>query len=176
MSARGFVLSGCSGGGKSSLLDELARRGFATVAEPGRRIVREEEARGGDALPWRNAAAFAGRLVEMARADLAAMAAEPGPVFFDRGLIDAAAARARLAGVPVAATLGDARPYARQVFLAPPWPAIYRTDAERRHSLAEASAEFDMLTALYPALGYRTALLPLNDVAARADFVLAAIA
>ena len=39
---RFIILSGCSGGGKSTLLAELARRGFATVEEPGRRIVIEE--------------------------------------------------------------------------------------------------------------------------------------
>jgi hypothetical protein len=35
------VISGCSGGGKSTLLDELGRRRYAVVAEPGRRIVQE---------------------------------------------------------------------------------------------------------------------------------------
>ncbi|HEY5105435.1 MAG TPA: AAA family ATPase [Caulobacteraceae bacterium] len=37
-----MVISGCSGGGKSTLLAELGRRGHATIEEPGRRIVREE--------------------------------------------------------------------------------------------------------------------------------------
>jgi predicted ATPase len=32
-----IVISGCSGDSKSTLLAELARRGFATVVEPGRR-------------------------------------------------------------------------------------------------------------------------------------------
>jgi predicted ATPase len=36
---RFVVISGCSGGGKSTLLAELARRGYRTVEEPGRRIV-----------------------------------------------------------------------------------------------------------------------------------------
>jgi predicted ATPase len=36
------VISGCSGGGKSTLLAELAQRGYGVVEEPGRRIVREE--------------------------------------------------------------------------------------------------------------------------------------
>jgi predicted ATPase len=39
---RFVVISGCSGGGKSTLLIELGRRGYATVEEPGRRIVKEE--------------------------------------------------------------------------------------------------------------------------------------
>lgn len=52
MSERFVVLSGCSGGGKSSLLAALARRGHAVVEEPGRRIVAEETRSGGSALPW----------------------------------------------------------------------------------------------------------------------------
>ena len=47
-----FVLSGCSGGGKSTLLAALARRGFATVEEPGRRIVAEETERSTYADPF----------------------------------------------------------------------------------------------------------------------------
>ena len=41
------TISGCSGGGKSTLLSELRRRGFATIDEPGRRIVADELKRGG---------------------------------------------------------------------------------------------------------------------------------
>ncbi|SEI08083.1 AAA domain-containing protein [Rhizobium tibeticum] len=36
------ILSGCSGGGKSTLLAELAKRGFAVAEEPGRRIVKQQ--------------------------------------------------------------------------------------------------------------------------------------
>jgi predicted ATPase len=40
---RFIVISGCSGGGKSTLVAELARRGYASVEEPGRRIVEDEK-------------------------------------------------------------------------------------------------------------------------------------
>jgi predicted ATPase len=63
------VISGCSSGGKSTLLAELSQRGHAVVAEPGRRIVQEELQCGGPALPWVDAAAFARRAIEMAIAD-----------------------------------------------------------------------------------------------------------
>jgi predicted ATPase len=42
---RFVVISGCSGGGKSTLLAELARRGHAVVEEPGRRIVQRNGGR-----------------------------------------------------------------------------------------------------------------------------------
>jgi predicted ATPase len=74
---RFVVISGCSGGGKSTLLGELARRGHAVVEEPGRRIVRDELERSGTALPWVDGVAFARRAIEMALADRAARAAMP---------------------------------------------------------------------------------------------------
>lgn len=48
------IISGCSGGGKSTLLSELANRGYSVVLEPGRQIVKEQTAINGDALPWTN--------------------------------------------------------------------------------------------------------------------------
>jgi predicted ATPase len=58
------TISGCSGGGKSTVLAELQQRGFATIEEPGRRIVAEEIKRDGRALPWIDPVAFAGRAIE----------------------------------------------------------------------------------------------------------------
>lgn len=61
MTSRHVVLSGCSGGGKSTLLSALGRRGWVVVPEPGRRIVEEEQRGDGRALPWVDLAAFAMR-------------------------------------------------------------------------------------------------------------------
>lgn len=172
MSDRFVVLSGCSGGGKSSLLAELARRGFATVEEPGRRIVAEEVANGGSALPWVDAAAFARRAIDMALADIESAPGE-GWVFFDRGLVDAAAALEHLTGEPLVQRLVRAHGYYRQVFLTPPWPEIYVTDPERQHGYDEAVAEYHRLVQAYAALDHEAVVLPKVDVAARADFVMA---
>lgn len=165
------VISGCSGGGKSTLLAELARRGHRVVEEPGRRIVAEEMAWEGSALPWVDPVAFARRAVAMSRADREAVIDAPGWTFFDRGLIDAAVALEHLTGMPAAETLGADRCY-HQVFVAPPWPAIYTTDPDRRHGFDAAIAEFDRLAAAYPSLGYHMLMLPRISVTERADLVL----
>ena len=165
------VISGCSSGGKSTLLTELGRRGHTVVEEPGRRIVQQELQSGGTALPWLDAEAFIRRAMAMALADRAAVAAHAGLVFFDRGLIDAAAGVERLTGEPALAPLRDAHRYHHRVFLTPPWPEIYVTDPERRHGLAEAEAEYVNLLQVYPALGYELVILPKTSVAERADFV-----
>jgi predicted ATPase len=169
---RFIVISGCSGGGKSSLLAELARRGFSVVEEPGRRIVEQELAGEGRALPWIDGAAFARRAIEMALADRSAAFDRNGPVFFDRGLIDAAAALEHVTGEPALTSLGAAHRYYRLVFVTPPWPDIYARDRERRHSLADAVAEFERLLEAYPALGYEVVTIPKLEIAQRADFVL----
>jgi predicted ATPase len=137
------VISGCSGGGKSTLLAELARRGYATVEEPGRRIVAEEIEAGGTALPWVDGEAFARRAIALAIADRAAAPDDGRPVFFDRGLIDAASALEAMTGEPVLRPLAEAHRYHARVFLTPPWPEIYQTDAERRHGMDAAIAEYE---------------------------------
>lgn len=168
---RFVIISGCSGGGKSTLLDELGRRGHAIVPEPGRRIVREEQATGGNALPWADVGAFVARLVAMARADYAAAAANPGWTFFDRGLFDAVSALGDLNGTPLPAAELDGYPYHNTVFLTPPWPALYATDDERRHDFATAEGEYQRLLRDYPAQGYSPVILPKLPVTDRADFI-----
>jgi predicted ATPase len=69
---RFVVISGCSSSGKSTLIAELGKRGYAVVDEPGRRIVKGELARGGSALPWVDGVAFARRAMAIALADRAA--------------------------------------------------------------------------------------------------------
>jgi predicted ATPase len=83
---RFVVISGCSGGGKSTLLIELARRGHAVVDEPGRRIVKEELRGDGSALPWVDGAGFARRAIGVALADRDTASRLGGWVFFDRGI------------------------------------------------------------------------------------------
>lgn len=175
---RFVVITGCSGGGKSTLLAELARRGFTVVPEAGRQIVREQDWTGGDALPWTAPARFAELAVSRCVQGLISVAREPGPVFFDRCPVDQLAGLVRQ-GLPIPPTIAGAVARCRYnslVFVAPPWPEIFGTDAERRHGLDEALAEYGPLRAAYARLGYRLVDLPKTDVAARADFVLAALA
>lgn len=175
MSDRFVVISGCSGGGKSTLLAELARRGHAVVAEPGRRIVAAQLRSGGGALPWVDEIAFVRLAIEAAVADRVANANARGWVFFDRGLVDAASALQHLTGEPALDRYGREHRYHRRVFLTPPWPEIYTTDAERRHDLAAALPEYERLLRDYPSLGYEAVVVPKTDVGARADFILAAL-
>lgn len=167
-----IVISGCSGGGKSTLLRELALRGHTVVLEPGRRVIAQEVYSGGGALPWTDMGAFARRAITMALADRDHAAAVEGPVFFDRSLIDAATALEHATGEPILAQLGTAHPYHPNVFMAPPWPEIWQNDSERRHGFDDAVAEYERLCTAYSQLGYQLLELPKVSVEERADFII----
>lgn len=170
------IISGCSGGGKSTLLSELERRGYAVVEEPGRRVVQEQARVGGPALPWLDMAAFLRRAIDLALDDYANAPGDGSQwVFFDRGLIDAAAALQTLTGEPLLEKLRQQNRYHSRVFLTPPWPEIYVQDDERRHDMTAALREYERLQTTYPSLGYSVSLVPKVSVAERADFVVASL-
>lgn len=171
--SRRILITGCSSGGKSTLLAALALAGHATVPEPGRRIVAEELAGDGAALPWVDPGRFARRALILARADLDAATGDL--VFFDRGMIDAAVALRHGEGIALPTSLGGGSPYSDPVFVAPPWPEIYATDPERHHGLADAMAEHDRILRGLADLGHRVIPLPRIPVPQRRDFVLDAL-
>ena len=158
------------------MLAELARRGYATVEEPGRRIIRAQLAGRGVALPWKDMSGFARRLIEVAADDLKHSAQLKGWVFFDRGLIDAAAALCAADVLPIETLLPPKSPYQTKVFIAPPWLEIFRSDPERRHGFVEAVEEYERLMQVYPAYGHQLVELPKVSVGGRADFVVANLA
>ena len=166
------LITGCSGGGKSTLLAALKHRGYAVVEEPGRRIVAEENAASGLALPWVDMAAFARRAVAMSRSDLVSAQKMSGIVFFDRGLLDAAVALQSACGIPYQETLGPLRPYSATAFVAPPWPEIFASDQDRRHDLKAAIEEFERLHSALLEMHYDVQMLPKISVQERVDFVL----
>lgn len=168
------VVTGGPGAGKSSLIRELARRGFRAVPESGRAIIREEVARGGTALPWADRAAYANLMLQRDQRAFAEARRLPGPVLFDRGLPDILG-YLTLCGLPVPDPLTRAvrrLRYDRQVFLAPWWEEIYVRDSERKQAPEEAAATCAVMAEVYTGLGYDLVELPKLPVEARADFVL----
>ena len=169
-----IVLSGCSGGGKSSLLAELGRRGYAIYEESGRQVVKEQLLIGGDALPWANVDLFLKLTISRSIHHLVQAARSDAIAFFDRGIID------QINGYPARGMevpthlrkAANAFRYRRQVFVVPSWREIFANDTERRHSFEESVATYDALVATYEHFGYEPIVIPKLDVSQRADFVL----
>jgi len=167
------VLTGCSGGGKSTLLAELARRGHGVRPEAGRQIVREQMQLAGDALPWVDP----GKFVEFAASRLFhffnTTHPQGRPVFFDRGLVDLTSflELKKLAVPPALLRALSVYRFAETVFVTPPWREIYVDEAERSKSFDEACGEYDALVAGYRRAGYVLVEVPRVGVRARADFI-----
>ncbi len=178
MSDHFFVVTGGPGAGKTSLITELARRGFHTIPESGRAVIREEMQSGGDALPWADRMAYAEQMLERGLRAYEDAQALSGPVIFDRGIPDIMG-YLTLCGLPlpphVAAAAKAAR-YNARIFLAPFWDDIFTQDAERKQTRAEAEATGAAMREIYTALGYEITELPCTDIASRADFVSAQLA
>ncbi|MBA3956794.1 MAG: AAA family ATPase [Parachlamydiaceae bacterium] len=164
------IISGCSGGGKSTLLSELASRGYSVVLEPGRQIVKEQTAIKGDAFPWTNLEKFLDLALSRYVFQFNSQKEQQQLVFFDRGIIDAVQLRN-----PQPEYFQNAAKnfrYNRSVFLVPPWEEIFASDAERKHSFESAKKEFDELLIKYKNFGYETVLIPKVSVKERVNFIL----
>ncbi|MEH6708484.1 MAG: AAA family ATPase [Alloalcanivorax venustensis] len=170
-----FVVTGGPGGGKSTLLDALAERGYRIAPEAARRLIKERLAAG---LPPRpDPVTFARAILDSDMEHYRAAADDDGIAFFDRGVLDAlymldlesALSRDEIA------SLIQAFPYNDTVFLLPPWEAIYAMDSERDQTFEESVAVFEGMKRWYARWGYQTVEVPRASVEARVSFILDAI-
>jgi predicted ATPase len=167
-----FVISGSSGGGKSTLLEELARRGYPVVPEAGRQLVREQQSIGGVVRPGTELFGHMLLSRSMCLYNQIVESGVDGPVFFDRSIIEPIAywrSEGRMA--PHLEQAVERYRYATDVFIAPPWPEIFRKDKERQHSFDLDQREYARLVEAFEAFGYRLVYLPKTSVTERADFV-----
>ncbi len=170
------IITGGPGAGKTSLIEELRRRGFRGTQEAARAIIRDQALIGGRALHSADNALFAELMLAWEMRSYRIAEEEPGPaIFFDRGIPELTGYM-RMLGRPVPAHMAAAARlfrYRHRVFVAPPWPEIYATDAERKQDFAEAVESCEAARAAYAEYGYQAVTLPLDTIARRADFVLA---
>ncbi|WP_460357805.1 AAA family ATPase [Actinoallomurus acanthiterrae] len=128
---------------------------------------------GGAGLPWGDTTLFAELMLSWDIRSYRWALTQPGPVFFDHA-VPCVAGYFRLLGLDVPEHVEAAVaafPYRPQVFIAPPWPEIYRTDDERHQSLDEAQRTYDAMAETYARYGYDLVELPRADPRARMRFV-----
>ena len=168
------VITGGPGAGKTTLLCELGHRGFATVEDTPRTIIRSRRALGLSPRP--SPLEFAEQVLRR-DVELYEQNAGEARAFFDRGVLDALAMVVDAAPErrPEALALAVEYPYHPLVFVLPPWEEIYLNDDERDHPFAHAVRVCESLVAWYQLCGYQIAQVPKLPVAERCDYVLSAL-
>ncbi len=165
-----IVLSGSSGGGKSSLLKEMLDRGYEVAREPGRQIIKEQKAIDGDAVPEKNLDKFLDIALSRYLHKFVSLMEHQGLIFFDRGIVDAIQVnRPQPQYFELAA---ERFRYCPKVFVAPPWKEIFENDEVRQHDFEAAIKEYNETVIKYKMCGYEIVVLPKVSVKERADFIL----
>ena len=175
-----FVLSGGPAAGKTSLLLELQKRGYAIVPEIARELIKEQQCINGNALPWKDQILYKEIMFDrsiQSFKEIDQMEGQTTPVFFDRSFIDSIC-YARLIESEISELMNayaENWRYNTQVFMLPPWKEIYETDTERKQQWEEAVLTYEMMVDTYESYGYHIIELPKTTVSERADFVIKAV-
>jgi len=172
-----YVLTGGPAVGKTTLLEELQKRGYEIVPEIARELIKEQQKNNGNALPWKNKDLYKEIMFDCSVNSFEYIDKKLNhqtPVFFDRGFLDTIC-YARLIQSEISERMkryAENWRYNKNVFILPPWKGIYETDNERRQDWQEAVLTFEKMLEIYKSYGYNVVELPKKPVNERADFVL----
>jgi predicted ATPase len=172
-----FILTGGPGSGKTSVLTALALKGFLTVPEVGRKIIKEQQLMGGSALHTGDRDAFLKLMLRYSLDDYQRMRQAKTAVFFDRGIPDLHA-YAKIFCHKESHQVNHAVEhyrYSQTVFLLPPWEEIYTHDTERQQDFKEAIQTYMALKEGYQHCGYTVIDIPLLSIEGRVNFILKTI-
>lgn len=166
------IITGGPGGGKSTLLAELATLGFVTFAEVPRQLIEAQSQIPDGILPWDNLPGFAALCLQTMEGQKRIAATVSGPVFLDRAIGDICAylnwGGHQVSEAYRSASLG----YHPQVFFCTLHPDFYVRDAVRPYPFAEAQVLHEQLLFAYQALGYHCIEVPWGTPGERSRFVL----
>ncbi|WP_417887836.1 AAA family ATPase [Zunongwangia sp.] len=174
MKAKKIVITGGPGTGKSSIIMELEKRGYTCLHEISRQVTLEAQKQGIDQLFLERPILFSEKLLEgRLKQHKIASKSEEKIIFLDRGIHDVVAYLDFFSTSykePFMSTC-EQNKY-DQVFILPPWEAIYKSDNERYENFQEATEISTYISATYKKYGYKPITVPTGTVSNRTDFIL----
>lgn len=168
------LLIGGPGSGKTTIIEELSKKGYICYPEVSRQVTLEAQKRGIDQLFLKEPLLFSEMLLEgRVKQFKDALNETENLVFLDRGIPDVLA---------YMHYIGDAYPAAfedacknhiyTKVFILPPWEEIYLSDNERYESYEQARLIHNHLVETYQKYGYNLIDVPKADIENRIVFIL----
>jgi predicted ATPase len=169
-----YILTGGPGAGKTTVLQLLEHAGYTCVQEVARTIIRERKEKGLSPRP--TDVEFALEILARDIHEYQRVENLDGPVFFDRGILDALCMVYDCGAMDMAGTreMSIKYSYSSPVFLLPPWKSIFVNDAERDQSFEDAVQISERLASWYQNLGYRVEKVPSGLPQERVAFILSA--
>ena len=168
------MLIGGPGTGKSSVLDELERRGFICMSEISREITLEARKKGIEQLFLKEPILFSKLLMEgREKQYIDAITHKSDFVFFDRGIPDIHAYMDfTKKDYPDFFKAKSLKFKYDHVFLFKPWKKIFTSDNERYESFEESIIIDIYLQKSYRELNYMIMEVPFDTIEKRTDFIL----
>ena len=168
-----YIITGAPGTGKTSIINELKRRGFRCVDENSREIIAEQIKTGGKILPWKNQIAFENQIANM-RTQQYLASPEDCICFFDRSTLDCIA-YLKLNNLETTSQIIENIKkcnFNKTVFYTPIWKEIYINDSERKENTEKAIEIENTIMKTYKSQGYELVKIPKLSIAERADFII----
>jgi predicted ATPase len=167
-----YVITGGPGGGKTSILNFLASKGYDYVPETAREIIKQRLSQG---LPPRpDPATFAQQMFSMDFENYTSNADTTSLLFFDRSFMDSAYLLycSDLRAFDQIKTTQLLNRYNQKIFITPPWKEIYSIDAERDQTYEESIEVYNNLLNWYIQYKYDVIIIPKDTIENRANFIL----
>lgn len=167
-----IVITGGPGAGKTSIIADLAKRGYLTFEESPRYLIEQQLQQANGILPWTHLSEFAEMCLDMMQIQKCASEKQAGLSFLDRAIPDICA-YLQLGKLVVDKKYVDAsNGYLDKVFFCSPNQLIYTQDTVRPHAFSEALEIHQLLLTCYRDLGYLPIEVPWGSVEDRANFIL----
>lgn len=169
-----ILFIGGPGSGKTSIIEELAKKGYVCYPEISRQVTLEAQKSGIDQLFLKEPLLFSELLLKgRINQYESATKEQTNYVFIDRGIPDVLA---------YMHYIGDAYPtnfvdacknhtYSK-IFILPPWEDIYISDNERYETFEQAQLIHQHLIETYESYGYQLQEVPKADLETRIAFIL----
>lgn len=178
LNTKKIVITGGPGTGKSSVIDELIKRGFTCYKEISRDIILEAQEQGISQLFLTNPLLFSERLLDGRKLQYENAINDPADtVFFDRGIPDIVAYMDFKGENYPSYFLEACRDCIYDyVFILKPWKDIYVTDNERYENFEQVLGIHAHLSRTYQNYNYKLLDVPFDTVLNRADYILKTLA
>ena len=174
MNTKLILIIGGPGSGKTTLIDELTKRGYICYPEISREVTRQAQEKGIDQLFLKEPLLFSQMLLDgRINQHKSAINENTNLVFIDRGIPDVLAyMHYKGDSYPESFDTACKNHLYHQIFLLPPWEGIYVSDEQRYEDFAQASEIHEHLVSTYKKYGYELIEVPKDTIDNRIEFIL----